>query len=137
GVFLPQTAESEPTERGTPQGGPLSPLLANVYLHRFDERMVQAGYGLVRYADDFVIFAKSESEASAALELARQVLEGEWGLRVHPEKTRVVSVAHGFEFLGFHYFRDPKTDQIRKEVRQKSVLRFRATIRRLTPRLTN
>jgi RNA-directed DNA polymerase len=137
GVVLPETATTEPTELGTPQGGPLSPLLANVYLHAFDERMVQAGYGLVRYADDFVIFAKSEGEAAAALTLARAVLEGEWGLRLHPEKTRVVSVAHGFEFLGFHYFRDPKTGQLRKEVRPKSVLRFREQIRRLTPRLTN
>jgi RNA-directed DNA polymerase len=137
GVSLPQTAETEPTERGTPQGGPLSPLLANVYLHCFDERMVQAGYGLVRYADDLVIFAKSESAATAALELARQVLAGELGRRLHPEKTRVVTVAHGFEFLGFHYFRDPKTDQLRKEVRPKSVLRFRVAVRRLTPRLTN
>ena len=76
-------------------------------------------------------------EATAALALARQVLEGELGLRLHPEKTRVVSVTHGFEFLGFHYFRDPKTDQLRKAVRHKAVLHFREQIRRLTPRLTN
>jgi RNA-directed DNA polymerase len=137
GVFLPETATVEPTELGTPQGGPLSPLLANVYLHRFDTAMGQAGYGLVRYADDFVIFAKSEGAATAALTLARQVLEGELGLRLHPEKTRVVSVAHGFEFLGFHYFRDPETGQLRKAVRAKSARRFRETIRRLTPRLNN
>lgn len=137
GVWLPETAAVEPTELGTPQGGPLSPLLANVYLHAFDTRMVQAGYGLVRYADDFVLFAKSEAEAAAALTLAQQVLEEELGLRLHPEKTRVVSVAHGFEFLGFHYFRDPKTDQLRKEVRPKSVHRFREAIRARTPRLKN
>ncbi len=122
---------------GTPQGGPLSPLLANVYLHHFDTRMVQAGYGLVRYADDFVLFAQSEDAAVAALTLARQVLEEELGLRLHPEKTRVVSVAHGFEFLGFHYYRDPKTEQLRKEVRPKSVRRFREAIRARTPRLKN
>ncbi len=137
GVWLPETASVEPTELGTPQGGPLSPLLANVYWHHFDTRMVQAGYGLVRYADDFVLFAKSEDEAVAALTLARQVLEAELGLRLHPEKTRVVSVAHGFEFLGFHYYRDPKTDQLRKEVRPKSVRRFREAIRARTPRLKN
>jgi RNA-directed DNA polymerase len=135
GVFLPGAAEVEPTELGTPQGGPLSPLLANVYLHAFDERMVQAGYGLVRYADDFVIFAKSESEAQAALTLTRQILEGEMELQVHPEKTRVVSVAEGFAFLGFHYFRDPKTGALLKEVRPTSVLRFREAIRQRTPRL--
>src|SRR5438094_7820339 len=137
GVVLPETATVEPTELGTPQGGPLSPLLANVYLHHFDTRMVQAGYGLVRYADDFVLFAKSESEAATALTLARQVLEEELGLRLHPEKTRVVSVTHGFAFLGFHYFRDPTTGQLRKEVRRKSAQRFREQVRRLTPRLKN
>jgi group II intron reverse transcriptase/maturase len=137
GVVLPETAAVEPTELGTPQGGPLSPLLTNVYLHQFDTRMVQAGYGLVRYADDFVIFARSEAEAVAALTLARQVLEEELGLRLHLEKTRVVSVAHGFEFLGFHYFRDPRTEQLRKEVRPKSARRFREAIRARTPRLKN
>src|SRR5207249_3267918 len=117
GVVHPSVAEVEPTELGTPQGGPLSPLLANIYLHRLDERLVAAGLGLVRYADDFVIFARSESGAEAALTLAREVLEGELGLAMHPEKTRVVSVASGFEFLGFHYFRDPKTGRQVKEVR--------------------
>lgn len=135
GVWLPETAAVEPTELGTPQGGPLSPLLANVYLHAFDVQMVAAGYGVVRYADDFVIFAKSEEEAAAALELARAILESQLGLRLHPEKTGVVSVTHGFAFLGYHYFRDPKTGELRKEVRPESVRRFREAIRQRTPRL--
>jgi RNA-directed DNA polymerase len=135
GVQMPQAAEVEPTDLGTPQGGPLSPLLANVYLHAFDAQMVAAGYGLVRYADDFVIFAKSEGEAAAALKLAREILEDQLGLRLHPEKTQVVSVTGGFAFLGYHYFRDPKTGALRKEVRPKSVQRFREAIRRRTPRL--
>lgn len=137
GVWLPSVAETEPTELGTPQGGPLSPLLANVYLHRFDRVLTEAGYGLVRYADDFVIFTRSEHEAVAALELARQVLEGQLGLRLHPAKTRVVSVATGFEFLGFHYFADPKRGTLRKEVRKKSLQRHRARLRELLPRLRN
>jgi RNA-directed DNA polymerase len=135
GVVQPSAADIEPTELGTPQGGPLSPLLANIYLHRFDERMVAARIGLVRYADDFVLFARSEEEARAALALAREVLEGELGLTLHPEKTRVVSVAAGFEFLGFHYFRDLKTGRLLKEVRRKSVRSFRAAMRARTPRL--
>jgi RNA-directed DNA polymerase len=135
GVIEPLAVGMEPTEVGTPQGGPLSPLLANIYLHRFDQRMVEARHGLVRYADDFVIFARSESEAASALELARSVLEGELGLRLHPEKTRVVSVACGFDFLGFHYYRDPTTGALRKEVRAKSVRSFREAIRLRTPRL--
>lgn len=135
GVIEPCVSEVEPTELGTPQGGPLSPLLANVYLNALDAALVQAGYGLVRYADDFVIFTKSESEAEAALTLARHVLEDELGLTLHPEKTRVVSVDAGFEFLGFHYFRDPKTGGKVKEVRAKSVRSFRAAVRQRTPRL--
>jgi RNA-directed DNA polymerase len=135
GVVHPSVGDVEPTELGTPQGGPLSPLLANVYLHRFDEQMAAAGYGLVRYADDFVIFAKSEEAARAALGLASEVLEGSLGLTLHPEKTRVVSVTEGFEFLGFHYFGDPKTGGLAKEVRRKSVQRFRETVRARTPRL--
>jgi RNA-directed DNA polymerase len=135
GVVHPSVGEVEPTDLGTPQGGPLSPLLANIYLHRLDERLVAAGLGLVRYADDFVIFARSETEARQALTLAREVLEGELGLAMHPEKTRVVSVASGFEFLGFHYFCDPKTGQRVKEVRQKSARHFREQVRSRTPRL--
>jgi RNA-directed DNA polymerase len=134
GVVQPGASEVEPTELGSPQGGPLSPLLSNIYLHPLDVRMVQAGYGLVRYADDFVIFAKSEGEAGEALSVAREVLS-ELGLSLHPEKTRIVSVDDGFEFLGFHYFRHPKTGMRCKEVRRKSVLAFRQSIRERTPRL--
>jgi group II intron reverse transcriptase/maturase len=134
GVVQPGASEVEPTELGSPQGGPLSPLLSNIYLHPLDVGMVAAGYGLVRYADDFVIFAKSESEAREALSLAREVLS-ELGLSLHPEKTRIVSVDAGFEFLGFRYFRDPKTGMRCKEVRRKSVLSFRQAIRERTPRL--
>jgi len=135
GVVMPGVSEIEPTELGTPQGGPLSPLLANIYLHAFDKAISQAGYGEVRYADDSVIFTKSEGEAHAALKLCQEVLEGQLGLVLHPEKTRVVSVDTGFEFLGFHYFRDPKTGAQCKEVRRKSVQRFRDSVRERTPRL--
>lgn len=135
GVKLPQVSECEPTEQGTPQGGPVSPLLANIYLHSFDRAITKRGYGLVRYADDFVIFTKSEAEAQSALAACREILEGELGLVVHPEKTRVVSVDEGFEFLGFHYLRDPKTGVRCKEVRPKSVRSFRDSVRKRTPRL--
>jgi RNA-directed DNA polymerase len=135
GVQMPNCSETEPTDLGTPQGGPLSPLLANIYLHAFDVEMKRAGVGLVRYADDFVIFAKSRSEADTALNKASSILEGKLGLRLHPEKTRIVTVSDGFEFLGYHYFFDAKAGQTRKEVRPKSVQRFRDAIRQRTPRL--
>jgi RNA-directed DNA polymerase len=134
GVWLPNASELEPSELGTPQGGPLSPLLANTYLTKLDRRMVEHRLGLVRYADDFVVFARSEEEAQSALLLAQRVLSEELGLTLHPEKTRVTSVNEGFEFLGFHYFYDPKAGHC-KEVRLKSVHRFRAAVRLRTPRL--
>ncbi len=135
GVIQPEVNDVEPTDLGTPQGGPISPLLANIFLHHFDVKMAEAKYGLVRYADDFVIFARSEEQAEAALQLASQILEGELGLKLHPEKTRVVSVTQGFEFLGFHYYRYLKTGHMLKVVRHKSVQRFRDAIRQRTPRL--
>lgn len=126
------SGELEPTELGTPQGGPLSPLLANIYLHSFDEALVKAGLGLVRYADDFVIFAKSSEAAGEALELARQELAG-LKLRLHPEKTRIAAIDEGFEFLGYRYVRD-RQGRVQKVVSRKARRKFRERIRELTPR---
>lgn len=124
--------EYEPTEVGTPQGGPISPLLANIYLHRFDEAMQAAKIGLVRYADDFVLFTKSRERAEEALALAREAL-ATLKLRPHPEKTRVATVDEGFAFLGFHYHRDRK-GRLQKVVSRKSRQRFRDAIRERTKR---
>ena len=90
---------------GTPQGGVASPLLSNIYLHVFDERMAQAGVALTRYADDWVIVCRSQTEAKRALASGRAVLEDELGLRLNTEKTRIVHVARGFEFLGYRIVR--------------------------------
>ena len=73
---------------GTPQGGVLSPLLANIYLDPLDRLMAERGYRMVRYADDFVILTDSREEADAALALVRAWV-AENGLTLHPEKTRV------------------------------------------------
>lgn len=94
-----------PRTTGTPQGGPISPLLSNVYLHAFDERMTGAGLRLVRYADDFVVCCASEARArqardAAAAELARL------RLALHPEKTRIVACADPLRFLGHEFDRD-------------------------------
>jgi len=96
-----QDGQVEPTLTGVPQGGVASPLLSNVYLHVFDEKMAEAGLALTRFADDWVITCKSRRDAERALASPRAVLEGELGLRVHPDKTRIVYVAQGFEFLGY------------------------------------
>jgi group II intron reverse transcriptase/maturase len=89
-----------PTERGTPQGGVVSPLLSNILLTPFDREMRRKGYQLTRYADDWVITCKSAAEARAAIAAAKKILK-ELGVELHPQKTRIVHVRYGFEFLGF------------------------------------
>ena len=119
-----------PTERGTPQGGVIRPLLANVYLNPLDHQMAVAGWELVRYADDFVILCRSEAEAQAALAAVRQWVSGA-GLTLHPEKTRVVNAAQpgGFDFLGYHFERG------KKGPRKKSLLKLKDRVRAQTSRL--
>ena len=98
--------EFQRTIAGTPQGGVISPLLANIYLHGFDQAMQAAGHGqLVRYADDFVVQCRTREQAEAALELAGQLLGG-LGLQLHPGKTKIVDLREGregFDFLGCHF----------------------------------
>jgi RNA-directed DNA polymerase len=90
---------------GTPQGGVISPLLANIYLHAFDQAWAAQGTGeLVRYADDFVVLCRSRGQAEEAWRRAEALL-GELGLTLHPDKTRVVDLREGkegFDFLGCH-----------------------------------
>jgi RNA-directed DNA polymerase len=85
--------------RGTPQGGALSPLLANIYLHPFDLALTSQGVRLVRFVDDFVIMCASQAEAERALTLAQQQL-ATLRLTLHPEKTQIASYADGLAFLG-------------------------------------
>ncbi len=85
---------------GTPQGGVISPLLANIYLHRLDSEVRTAGFRLIRYADDFVILCDRRWKAQAADRLVRHIL-ADIGLQVAEEKSGIVKVADGFEFLGF------------------------------------
>jgi RNA-directed DNA polymerase len=113
-----ESAKSWTPERGTPQGAVISPLLSNLYLDPLDHRMAQLGYAMVRYADDFVILCRSQSEAQRAL-----VEVSEWtaaaDLRLHPEKTRIVDASQsgGFDFLGYHFergYRWPSKKSLRK-----------------------
>ena len=94
------------TVSGTPQGGVISPLLANIYLHAFDAAWEEHGVGeVVRYADDFVVLCRSRSQAEEARRRATAVL-GDLGLCLHPDKTRVVDLREGkegFDFLGCHF----------------------------------
>ena len=91
------------TEEGSPQGGPLSPLLANTYLDEFDWEMNNRGVKLVRYADDIVVLAKSKRAAERLLESCQKYLEGELKLKMNTEKSKVTSILaqKRFKFLGF------------------------------------
>lgn len=115
---------------GTPQGAVISPLLANLYLHPLDLRMMALGYRMVRYADDFVILCESREEAETALEVVRSWVETN-GLTLHPGKTHVGDsrqVGEGFDFLGYRF------ESGRRWVRKKSLKRFKDVIRRKTGR---
>lgn len=94
------------TVAGTPQGGVISPLLANIYLHVLDTELTRRGVGeLVRYADDGVVLCRSAAQARAALQAVEEIL-GSLGLRLHPGKTKVVDLREGREgldFLGCHF----------------------------------
>ena len=101
-----ESAEAWSPEEGTPQGAVLSPLLSNIYLNPLDHHMASLGFEMVRYADDFVILCRSEGEARRALsEVESWTVE--LGLRLHPDKTRIVDArqAGGFDFLGYHFER--------------------------------
>jgi RNA-directed DNA polymerase len=93
------------TVTGTPQGGVISPLLANIYLHAFDRAWAERGVGeVVRYADDFVVLCSSQVEAEEAQRRVTAIL-GALGLELHPDKTAVVDLREGkqgFDFLGCH-----------------------------------
>ena len=80
------------TEEGSPQGGPLSPLLANIYLNKFDQEMTRRGVKVIRYADDIVILAKSKRAGERLLESSKRFLEGKLKLKLNTEKSKVVSV---------------------------------------------
>lgn len=115
---------------GTPQGAVISPLLANIYLDPLDRLMAERGHPMVRYADDFVILARSHADAEAALALVKDWVASN-GLTLHPEKTRIANCrkkGKGFEFLGYRFERG------RRYVRKKSLDKLKDAIREKTRR---
>ncbi|MDD3249929.1 MAG: group II intron reverse transcriptase/maturase [Smithellaceae bacterium] len=117
-------------EAGTPQGAVISPMLANLYLHPVDQAMEEAGFIMIRYADDFVIMCKDEKEVKQAMCKVSQLIT-ERGLVLHPEKTRIVNTneaGQGFDFLGYHFERGTRWP------RKKSLKKLKDTIRSQTGR---
>lgn len=123
------------SEIGTPQGGVISPLLANVYLNPLDHLMQRAGHALVRYADDLVILCATQAEAEAAYGLLKAWVETQ-GISLHPEKTRIVNMNEtgaGFDFLGYH-FEHTRQGKLDRWPKRKSMAKLKDRIRGLTPR---
>lgn len=92
-------------QAGTSQGGVISPLLCNVYLHPFDLALQKRFCRLVRYADDFVILGRNEHQVRKASRAASAALK-ELALEIHPQKSRVTSFSSGFQFVGWFFVRD-------------------------------
>ena len=123
-----------PTEEGSPQGGSLSPLLANIYLNEFDQEFSKRGVPCIRYADDIVLLGKSERASLRLLESSVKYLEETLKLKVNRGKSRAVSVfaTRNFKYLGFCFGKGKKGVFIR--VHQKSKKKFKDELRRLTSR---
>jgi RNA-directed DNA polymerase len=136
-----------PTEQGVPQGGVISPLASNVLLTPFDREMRRKGYKLTRFADDWVVTCRTRAEAQAVLEFATKVLS-KLSVELNKEKTKIVHVRHGFEFLGYKIKRGSKPlrlppHKIKSGIqhgalyafpREKSIAHFREQIKKQTRR---
>lgn len=122
------------TEEGSPQGGPLSPLLANIYLNEFDQEMKRRGVKKIRYADDIVVLAKSKRAAERLLESCRRYLEDTLKLRMNLKKSKVVSVQarKHFKFLGFCLGKNGKGIYIRAH--RESLAKAKRKLKELTRR---
>ena len=122
------------TEEGSPQGGNLSPLLANIYLNEFDQEYLKRGVPCIRYADDIVLLAKSERAAKRLLETSTKYLEGTLKLKVNQEKSRVGSVfaIQNFKYLGFALGKNGKGIYVR--VHPKSMKKFKDHLREYSSR---
>jgi len=137
GAELAKTMEEMPEDisEGTPQGGVISPLLANIYLDPLDWLMAGLGFEMVRYADDMVVLCRSEEQARAALEKLREWMAGA-GLTLHPDKTRTVDMGLAeshFDFLGYRFKRS-RRGRLMRLVRPKSLRKLRESIKPRTRR---
>lgn len=128
---------------GSPQGAVLSPLLANLYLHPLDRLLTEAGFRMVRYADDFVILCRSQKEAETALQQVREWVEAN-GLTLRPDKTHLGDCqekGQGFEFLGYRFeagrrwVRDKSRKALRDKIREKTKRNLRYSMEQIIAEL--
>jgi len=126
-----EEGELYPTTKGTPQGGVISPLLANAALNYLDHKLSEQKYNFVRYADDFVVMCRTKTQAESALAFIKTVIEKDLELELSPDKTKISSSNNGFNFLGFLIKRG------RVEMGEKAIEKFKAKVRLITTRSHN
>lgn len=122
------------TEEGTPQGGPLSPLLSNVVLDEFDKELARRGLRFVRYADDCNIFVRSERAGQRVMVSIRKFLQSRLRLLVNEEKSKVARPDE-IHFLGFRLRKSKERTKVEVLVSNRTKERMDAKIRELTPRM--
>jgi len=116
------------SELGSPQGGVISPLLANIYLDEFDQEMMRRQHRIVRYADDILIFCTSKRGAEKALSVASQILEVTLKLKVNERKTHIAHSATGIKFLGVVIYTH------RTSIQEKKLSLFKAKVKAVMKR---
>ena len=123
----------EPTEVGTPQGGPLSPLLSNIYLDELDKELEARGLRFCRYADDVVILVRSHMAAKRVMASIVSFIERRMKLKVNAEKTKVVP-PNGLTYLGYSFYRNDGDGKWRARVSEEKFASLKSKVRLLTKR---
>ncbi|MDE6607903.1 MAG: group II intron reverse transcriptase/maturase [Lachnospiraceae bacterium] len=123
----------EKTDRGTPQGGNLSPLLSNIMLNELDKELERRGLRFVRYADDCIIAVRSEASAKRVMYSITEWIERKLGLKVNAEKTKITRPGN-LKYLGFGFYKDAKEKEWKSRPHKESVEKFKRTLKRLTNR---
>lgn len=131
GVMVKGKYENTPI--GTPQGGNLSPLLSNIMLNELDKELETRGLRFVRYADDSLIFVRSEKAANRVLSSITNFIEKKLGLKVNVEKSRIAR-PNKTKFLGFGFYYDFKKEKYQLRPHEKSLQKFQRRLRQLTKR---
>lgn len=123
----------EATEKGTPQGGNLSPLLSNIMLNELDKELEARGLHFVRYADDCIIAVGSSAAANRVMNTVTKWIEKKLGLKVNMTKTKVTTPSK-LKYLGFGFWKDNKDGQWKTRPHRDSVARFKRKLKKLTSR---
>lgn len=118
------------SEQGIPQGGPLSPILANIMLDRCDKELEKRGLGFVRYADDMMIFAKSKRSADRIMESITRFIENKLKLRVNREKAVVRKITDNVKFLGHSFWRNSE-EGIALGIHEKSMAKMKSALKEI------